>query len=407
MVHRYNHDSCTICHETFNATVPDICRVLGCMHVFHAKCIDLWFIKATFCPLCKSDLKLTYMSTASHPTLRRSSQNSSHRSLGSGSQSLSSLRSGQILVGHSNSDPALLRVLQENPHATGAQGSLHRGSPLRTPEDRHYRSTPSLAISFSDRSLPIMGSSRSSRSIGSSSSGAALPVVQEASEEARAADDSQRSQSSNPSSPLTMNQESQVVGSGQDEQVTSPAWMLNNTTGADTLQGALAAAQVHDSPGGSRTQRGLNPAPLSRAPQGGLIKSPSMQMPQPLVRPLLSAKGGLAEGREVVAAEGTICRVSVQPSNIAATALAPQPQTTQSASSQSPTALPLMSNVHIPGLIAPPLHSIIASHSGSDYSHVYRGCNRVCWPFATAPAPTLRACNVDQAIVSGQHAPPR
>jgi len=214
----HKHDGCAICHEAFSSAVPDICRVLDCSHVFHAKCVDLWFIKATFCPLCKSDLKLTYRNTSSQRSLGRSSHTSSQMSLGQGSHS-SSLRSGQILVGHSNSDPALLRILQEHPHTLGLQHPTSR-SPPATPElVRQGGSTPSLNLSYSDRSLPVMGSSRSERSVGilSSSSSGALPAVQELSDEARFADDSQRSQSSNPPSPQTMSPGMQTTNRGQTE----------------------------------------------------------------------------------------------------------------------------------------------------------------------------------------------
>lgn len=210
----YKHDTCAICHEAFSTSVPDICRVLDCAHVFHARCVDIWFIKATFCPLCKRDLKSSYRNTSSQRSLGRSSQTSSHRSLGSRSQS-SSLRSGQILFGHSNSDPALLR---ENPvlHQQHSAGLLHRGSPPATPD----RSIASLAISFSDRSLhehlaTVMGSSRSERSIGilSSSSSGALPAVQEVSDETRGADELSRS---GPPSPLLASPESQDEETGDD-----------------------------------------------------------------------------------------------------------------------------------------------------------------------------------------------
>lgn len=246
----YKHDSCAICHEAFSPAV-DICRVLDCSHVFHAKCVDLWFIKATFCPLCKSDLKLTYRAhSSSQRSLGQYSQTSSHRSLGSRSQS-SSLRSGQILVGHSNSDPALLRILQEHPgtlaalqHGRGSPPPGARGSsagvlpaggsdtPGGSPVPRgglspdRERSAASLGISFSDRSLPtapafeVMGSSYSERSIGllSSSSSGALPAVQEASEEARA--DSQRSQSSN--SPSAFSASPEAYHAGQEGALISP-----------------------------------------------------------------------------------------------------------------------------------------------------------------------------------------
>eukprot|EP00930_Biecheleria_cincta_P041898 TRINITY_DN28799_c0_g1_i1.p1 TRINITY_DN28799_c0_g1~~TRINITY_DN28799_c0_g1_i1.p1 ORF type:complete len:589 (+),score=86.96 TRINITY_DN28799_c0_g1_i1:197-1963(+) len=171
---------CTICHETFNSGV-DICRVLDCNHAFHAKCIDLWFVKASCCPLCKNDIKLSGKNY-SQRSLGRSSQTSSNISLGS-----ASFRSGQVLVGHSNSDPVLLRNLQEN------LGLLHhRGSPPATP-DRHADSAPNLAFS-PERSVEGISISRSERSIGilSSSSSLVLPSVLEGSEEA--ARDSQRMQ---------------------------------------------------------------------------------------------------------------------------------------------------------------------------------------------------------------------
>lgn len=217
----HKNDGCAICHEAFSSAVPDICRVLDCSHVFHAKCVDLWFIKATFCPLCKSDLKLTYRNTSSQRSLGRSSHTSSQMSLGQGSHS-SSLRSGQILVGHSNSDPALLRILQEHPHTLGPQHPASGRSPPATPElVRQGGSTPSLNLSYSDRSLPVMGSSRSERSVGilSSSSSGALPAVQELSDEARFADDSQRSHSSNPPSPQTMSPGMQTTNRGQAETI--------------------------------------------------------------------------------------------------------------------------------------------------------------------------------------------
>ena len=85
-------ETCVICCETFSTT--DVCRVLECAHTYHVKCVDLWFIKHTFCPLCKHDLNLTH--NRSQSSLSRSSSDSS-------------LRFGTVLFGHSNSDPALLR----------------------------------------------------------------------------------------------------------------------------------------------------------------------------------------------------------------------------------------------------------------------------------------------------------
>lgn len=183
------HDSCAICHEAFDAAVPDICRVLECQHIFHAKCVDLWFIKATFCPMCKNDLKLThsYKHTSSQRSLGRSSHDSSHYSLGSRSQS--SLRSGQLIVGQSNSDPALLRILQEHPI-----GLFHRTPPV-TP-DRHHESAPNLSTLVVSSSDPALAVSRSDFGLHpdipehSPSSSILLPSVQEVSDEARAADES-------------------------------------------------------------------------------------------------------------------------------------------------------------------------------------------------------------------------
>jgi len=180
------YDRCAICQESFSAHAPDICRVLDCHHVFHAKCVDLWFIKATFCPLCKNELKSTLkrnLGGLGHSSSQRSSPTSSARSLGSRSYS-SSLRSGQILVGHSNSDPALLGILQVSP---GIAGTFQFRSTQSTTPDRHG----SAASLFSDRSLPVMAQSPSERSLGvmSSSSSGPLPVVQEVADEARSARD--------------------------------------------------------------------------------------------------------------------------------------------------------------------------------------------------------------------------
>jgi len=128
-------------------STPDIVRVLDCQHVFHAKCVDPWFLKATSCPLCKRDLTL----------VRNTSQSSQ-----------TSSSTGQILFVHSNSDPVLLRV-QESLHNTG---SIHGWQ---------FSGMSLSRSSHSDRSLPVMGSSRSERSIGilSTSSSGALPAVQE------------------------------------------------------------------------------------------------------------------------------------------------------------------------------------------------------------------------------------
>ncbi|CAK8995613.1 Protein goliath (Protein g1) [Durusdinium trenchii] len=192
-------ECCAICREAFQVGV-DICRVLDCTHVFHAKCIDLWFVKASSCPLCKNDLKICGRNTSSQRSLGRSSQSSSQMSLGS-----ASLRSGQILVGHSNSDPALLRTL----HAEALLGWRSQ-----TP-DRHVSSTPSLQTH--ERSMEVISISRSERSILSESSSGLLPAVQEGSEEARL-EESNRMDSSNPNSARTNG--GRTSSSGRDS--TSP-----------------------------------------------------------------------------------------------------------------------------------------------------------------------------------------
>eukprot|EP00439_Symbiodinium_sp_Y106_P057416 s3271_g8.t1 len=170
-------ESCAICREAFQIGV-DICRVLDCTHIFHAKCIDMWFVKASSCPLCKNDLKLCGRNSASQRSLGRSSQTSSNMSLGS-----ASLRSGQILVGHSNSDPALLRAL--HPEGLGRERAVVT---KMAGQDRHAGSAPSLAIT-SDRSMEVISISRSERSMAllSESSSGLLPAVQEGSEETRMA----------------------------------------------------------------------------------------------------------------------------------------------------------------------------------------------------------------------------
>lgn len=190
-------ECCAICREVFQVGV-DICRVLDCTHVFHAKCIDLWFVKASSCPLCKNDLKICGRNSSSQRSLGRSSQSSSQMSLGS-----VSLRSGQILVGHSNSDPALLRTLYRE------AGPLPRS---QTPDRHLTSSTPSLHTH--DRSMDVISMSRSERSLAllSESSSGLLPAVQEGSEEARF-EESLPMDSSNPNSARTAGQTSSSEGS--------------------------------------------------------------------------------------------------------------------------------------------------------------------------------------------------
>eukprot|EP00929_Paragymnodinium_shiwhaense_P007569 TRINITY_DN111484_c0_g1_i1.p1 TRINITY_DN111484_c0_g1~~TRINITY_DN111484_c0_g1_i1.p1 ORF type:complete len:523 (+),score=84.95 TRINITY_DN111484_c0_g1_i1:70-1638(+) len=270
----YGDDCCSICHENFTTTVPDICRVLDCSHVFHAKCVDLWFIKATFCPLCKTDLKVPCKNTSSQRSLGRSS------SVGS-----SSLRSGQILVGHSNSDPLLLQILQEAPH---------RNSPPLTP-DRHVNSTPSLSVSFSERSLPVMGISQSARSLGilSASSSGPLPAVQEVSEEARAADDAQRSVGSDtpspshadvlsdPSSPFDA--ETRLTSRSEE----SPEAVLETPSAEDRLHSAagviaeLSQPDLSSCPSGRKQEDGESSLPSLDAGADGCDEASSARKRQP------------------------------------------------------------------------------------------------------------------------------
>jgi len=232
----HKHDGwCAICQEAYNSTAtPDICRVLECGHVFHQHCVDNWLARATSCPLCKRDLRLSR--TTSQRSLGRSSQTSS--------RSESSLRTGQILVGHSNSDPALLGVLEFPP-------IIHRASPPTTPDRQwQHHSATSLQFSSSDRSLPILSSSRSERSVGilSSSSSGALPAVQEAWDEARAAEDSQRSHSSNPPSPVTVLPDEAAVAPAEVPSGAAPVHQVTreavDTHAAPEADGRYAAGSV-------------------------------------------------------------------------------------------------------------------------------------------------------------------
>lgn len=48
------NDACAICQESFQKY--DISRLLFCLHSFHLKCIDQWFVHDNTCPLCKKEL---------------------------------------------------------------------------------------------------------------------------------------------------------------------------------------------------------------------------------------------------------------------------------------------------------------------------------------------------------------
>lgn len=47
-------DDCAVCLEAFQA--GDRCRLLPlCRHSFHAQCVDLWLLKSSICPICRTD----------------------------------------------------------------------------------------------------------------------------------------------------------------------------------------------------------------------------------------------------------------------------------------------------------------------------------------------------------------
>ena len=46
---------CAVCLESFE--IGDRCRsLLLCKHTFHAQCVDLWLVKKSVCPICRSDV---------------------------------------------------------------------------------------------------------------------------------------------------------------------------------------------------------------------------------------------------------------------------------------------------------------------------------------------------------------
>lgn len=51
-----SHDSCSICLADF--TCGERVRQLpGCGHQFHSGCVDVWLLRQSECPLCKSDVR--------------------------------------------------------------------------------------------------------------------------------------------------------------------------------------------------------------------------------------------------------------------------------------------------------------------------------------------------------------
>ena len=44
---------CPVCLQSFEN--GDRCRSLLCRHIFHVQCVDLWLLKNSICPVCRSD----------------------------------------------------------------------------------------------------------------------------------------------------------------------------------------------------------------------------------------------------------------------------------------------------------------------------------------------------------------
>ncbi len=54
--------NCSVCQDSIIST--DTCRRLNsCQHVFHRTCIDEWFERSVFCPVCRHDVRNTMIST--------------------------------------------------------------------------------------------------------------------------------------------------------------------------------------------------------------------------------------------------------------------------------------------------------------------------------------------------------
>lgn len=53
--HEFDDSLCSICLGEFNE--GDSLRVLSCRHRFHVSCIDVWLLRNSKCPLCKSEQK--------------------------------------------------------------------------------------------------------------------------------------------------------------------------------------------------------------------------------------------------------------------------------------------------------------------------------------------------------------
>ena len=54
--------TCTVCQETIEPDVP-VRRINQCEHQFHKACIDRWFERSVFCPMCRQDIREIRSST--------------------------------------------------------------------------------------------------------------------------------------------------------------------------------------------------------------------------------------------------------------------------------------------------------------------------------------------------------
>jgi hypothetical protein len=55
-------NTCSVCQDSIIAT--DSCRRLNsCQHIFHRTCIDEWFERSVYCPVCRHDVRNTMIST--------------------------------------------------------------------------------------------------------------------------------------------------------------------------------------------------------------------------------------------------------------------------------------------------------------------------------------------------------
>ena len=48
--------TCTVCQEQIDSDVP-VRRINLCQHQFHKSCIDRWFERSVFCPMCRQDIR--------------------------------------------------------------------------------------------------------------------------------------------------------------------------------------------------------------------------------------------------------------------------------------------------------------------------------------------------------------